>query len=149
MTTKIKGDPIEILLIEDNPGDIEFTRIAFKEYKFNNKLNVVRDGESALDYLHQKGKYQKAVKPDIIILDLTLPGIDGFEVLTTIKKDEKLENIPVVILTSSDREEDIEKAYENYASCFVSKPLNFEQFVKIIKSMNDFWLSIVTLPGKE
>lgn len=144
-----KGSYIDILLVEDNPNDIKLTKLAFNEFKIFNKLNILRNGEEALRYLKKQGDYKDSIRPDIILLDLFLPGKHGLEVLKEIKTDPELEDIPVVILSSSEDEEDIEEAYANFASCYVSKPLDFKQFVEIIKSLSDFWLSIVALPGKQ
>ncbi len=140
--------PIEILLVEDNPGDVRLTKEALKENKINNNLNVVGDGVEALDYLKKKGKYAKNSRPDLILLDLNLPRKDGREVLTEIKKDEGLKRIPVVILTTSSAEEDILNTYNLHANCYITKPVDLEQFLKVVKSIEDFWISIVRLPPK-
>jgi len=144
-----KNNSIEILLVEDNPNDVELTRIAFEQHKLFNKLNVVSNGEDAMDYLLKKGRFNNARRPDIVILDLLLPGKHGLEVLKEIKQDPVLEDIPVVVLSSSDNREHIEEAYASYASCYVTKPLDFRQFVIIVQSLNNFWLSIVALPPKK
>lgn len=138
--------PIEILLVEDNPGDVRLTIEAFKEGKVCNKLNVVEDGAEAMLYLHNEGKYSNVPKPDLILLDLNLPKKDGREVLVEIKSDKELKKIPVVILTTSQAEQDILKSYELNANCYVSKPVEFNQFLNVIKSIEDFWLSVVKLP---
>ncbi|MBI3537268.1 MAG: response regulator [Chloroflexi bacterium] len=138
--------PIEILLVEDNPGDVRLTLEALKEAKARNKVSVVVDGEDALAFLHRKEKYAAMPRPDLILLDLNLPKKDGRQVLAEIKADENLRRIPVVILTSSQAEEDIVKAYDSYANCYITKPVDFDQFMKVAKSIEDFWLTIVKLP---
>lgn len=137
---------VEILLVEDNPGDIELTHEAIKESKLKNNLHVVRDGVEALAFLHKRGKFGDAVTPDLILLDLNLPKKDGREVLQEIKNDDQLKKIPVVVLTTSDAEEDIIKSYENYANCYIKKPVDFNQFTNVVKKIEDFWFSIVKLP---
>lgn len=138
--------PIEIMLVEDNPGDVRLIVEAFKENKLRNKLDVVEDGVQALAFLHQEGRYAEAPHPDLILLDLNLPKKDGREVLAEIKADENLRRIPVVILTSSKAEEDIFKAYNLQANCYITKPMGLDQFVKVVKSIQEFWLTIVKLP---
>ena len=145
MSKEIFG-PVEILLVEDNPGDVVLIRESLRENKFLTELHVVNDGEQALDFLKRKNEYSDAVMPDIILLDLNLPKKDGREVLKEIKQDENLKTIPVVVLTSSTAETDILKSYENYANCFISKPVDLENFIKVIKSIKNFWLTIVKLP---
>jgi CheY-like chemotaxis protein len=136
----------EILLVEDNPGDAQLTKIALEEGKVRINLNVVEDGVEALLYLHKIGKYATATDPDLILLDLNLPKKDGREVLAEIKVDEALKRIPVVILTTSQSEEDILRVYNLNANCYISKPVDFERFVKIVQSIEDFWFTIVKLP---
>ncbi len=138
--------PVEVLLIEDNPGDIRLTKEAMKEAKIVNNLNVVEDGVEALDYLKKKGKYKDVNQPDLILLDLNLPKKNGREVLAELKQDVNLKQIPVVILTVSKAEEDIIKTYELHANCFITKPVDMDQFTKVVKSIDDFWFSIVKLP---
>lgn len=138
--------PIKILLIEDNPGDIRLTIEAFKDSKFDNILEVAEDGIEAINFLRKKGKYKDKSLPDIIILDLNLPKKDGREVLAEIKEDKHLKHIPVIIFTSSRAEIDLIRTYELHANCYISKPLNMTQFTKIIKSIETFWFSIVSLP---
>ena len=140
------GSPIEILLVEDNPADVRLTMEILKETKVRNTLTVVGDGNEALDLLHRTGQYTGAVRPDLILLDLNLPKKDGQQVLAEIKADPDLKRIPVVILTSSKAEEDIIKSYNLYANCYVTKPVGLEQFVQVVKSIEDFWLTIVKLP---
>jgi len=138
--------PVEILLIEDNPGDIRLTIESFKESKIANKLNIAEDGIEALNYLRKKGKFKDEPLPDIIILDLNLPKKSGREVLAEIKEDKILKHIPVVVFTTSKAEMDILKSYELHANCYISKPLNIKQFIKIVKAIEYFWFSIVKLP---
>jgi chemotaxis family two-component system response regulator Rcp1 len=141
------GRPIEILLVEDNPGDVRLTREALSEAKVRNSLSVAGDGEVALAFLRREGAYSTAPRPDIILLDLNLPKKDGRQVLAEVKADTELRRIPVVILTTSKAEEDILKTYDLHANCFITKPVDFDQFVKVVKSIEHFWLSIVTLPA--
>ena len=138
--------PIEILLVEDNPGDIRLTKEALKEAKVNNSLSVVGDGVEALAFLRRGGVYSAAPRPDIVLLDLNLPKKDGRQVLAEVKADPELRRIPVVILTTSKAEEDILKTYDLHANCFITKPVDFDQFVRVVQSIEHFWLSIVTLP---
>ena len=145
----ININPIEILLVEDNPGDVRLTVETFKEQKIYNNIHVVSDGEEALDYLYKRGKYINAFRPDLILLDLNLPKIDGREVLKEIKNDDHLKTIPVVVLTVSESEEDIFKSYNLHANCYVTKPIDLAQFEKVVKSIQEFWLTIVKLPKKE
>jgi len=140
------GRPIEILLVEDNPADVRLTVEILKETKVRNTLTVASDGNEALDLLRRTGKYTRAKRPDLILLDLNLPKKDGRQVLAEIKADPDLRPIPVVILTSSKAAEDIAKSYSLYANCYVTKPVDLEQFVKVVKSIEDFWLTIVKLP---
>jgi CheY-like chemotaxis protein len=140
--------PIEILLIEDNPGDVRLTQEALREGKVINNLNVVSDGEAALEFLRRKGPYAKATRPDVILLDLNLPRKDGREVLAEIKEDPDLKRIPVVVITSSSAEEDVLRSYNLHANCYISKPVDLEQFIAVVKSIEDFWMGIVKLPPK-
>lgn len=144
----VKSAMIEILLVEDNPGDVELTREALAEAKVRNRLHVVGDGVEALNFLRGKGPYTQAPRPDIILLDLNLPKKGGLEVLTELKGDPSLKEIPVVILTTSQAEEDIVKSYQQYANCYISKPVDFEAFMQVVRSLEDFWLAIVRLPPK-
>jgi two-component system response regulator len=139
---------VEILLVEDDAGDIELTEEALEESKLQVNLNVVRDGAEAIAYLRREGEYAKAMRPDLILLDLNLPRKDGREVLQNIKSDDNLKLIPVVVLTTSDTDEDILKSYNLGANCYVSKPLGIEEFIKIIRSIEDFWFTIVKLPPR-
>lgn len=147
MNPQMLGKPIEILLVEDNPGDVRLTAEALRENKFRNKLNVVADGVEAMAYVRREGKYSDAPCPDLILLDLNLPKKDGREVLAEIKADEDLKRIPVVILTTSKAEEDIFKTYDHHANCYITKPVDLEQFIKVVKTIQEFWLTIVSLPS--
>jgi CheY-like chemotaxis protein len=140
------GKPIEILMVEDNPGDVRLTMEALRETKMNNNLRVIRDGTEALAFLNREGEYGNASRPDLILLDLNIPGKDGREVLEEIKADERLGRIPVVILTTSQVEEDILKTYDLHANCYITKPVDLNQFVKVVRSIETFWLTIVRLP---
>ena len=140
---------IDILLVEDNPGDVRLTREVLKDGKINNSLNVVMDGEEALDYLYKRGAHATAKSPDMILLDLNLPKIDGREVLEQIKNDPNLKRIPVIVLTTSDAQSDILKMYDSHANCYITKPVDFAQFINVVKSIENFWLSIVQLPPKD
>jgi chemotaxis family two-component system response regulator Rcp1 len=140
--------PIEILLVEDNPGDVRLTLEVFKEARMQNNLHVAIDGVEALSFLHREGKYVAAPRPDLILLDLNLPKKDGREVLAEIKTDESLKRIPVVALTTSRSEEDILKTYNLHVNCYIIKPVDFEQFMSVIKGIEGFWLTIVKLPRK-
>ena len=138
--------PIEILLVEDNPGDVDLAREALEGSKFNNDLHVVDDGEKAMAFLRREGPYAGAPRPDLILLDLNLPRKDGRQVLAEIKSDDYLKRIPVVILTTSRAEEDVIKSYNLHANCFITKPIDLHQFLHVVKAIEDFWLSIVVLP---
>jgi two-component system, chemotaxis family, response regulator Rcp1 len=142
------GGPIEILLVEDNPGDVDLVKEALSEAKMKNELHVVMDGEEAMKFLRHQDKYADAPMPDLILLDLNLPKKSGREVLEEIKTDPELGVIPVVILTSSKEEEDIVKSYKMHANCYITKPVNFDQFLKVVKSIEEFWFTIVKLPCK-
>jgi chemotaxis family two-component system response regulator Rcp1 len=137
---------VEILLVEDNPGDVRLTMEALKEGRVRNRLHVVSDGVEALAFLRREDRFQDAPRPDLILLDLNLPRKDGREVLAVVKDDPRLRRIPVVVLTTSKAEEDVLKSYELHASCFVTKPVDLDQFMNVIRSIDDFWLSIVKLP---
>jgi chemotaxis family two-component system response regulator Rcp1 len=139
--------PVEILLVEDNLGDARLTREALKEGKVYNSLHWVKDGVEALEFLHKTGRHQGAPRPDIILLDLNLPKKDGREVLQEIKADSDLQRIPVVILTTSKAEEDVLKTYALHANCYVTKPVDLEQFIRVVRSIDNFWLTVVTLPN--
>jgi chemotaxis family two-component system response regulator Rcp1 len=146
MSSQNIGRSIEILLVEDNPGDVRLTQEIFKESKVLNNLSVVANGIEAMAFLHREGKYVNAPCPDLIMLDLNLPKKDGREVLAEIKSSDNLKRIPVVVLTISKAEEDIIKSYELNANCYITKPIDLDQFINIVKSIEDFWLTIVKLP---
>jgi chemotaxis family two-component system response regulator Rcp1 len=140
--------PIEILLIEDSPADVRLTKEALKEEKIHNSLSVVKDGVEAMAFLRRQGKYAGAPRPDLILLDLNLPKKDGREVLEEIKSDKELKVIPVVVLTISKAEEDVIKSYDLHANCYITKPIDLNQFSRVVKTIQDFWLTIVKLPPK-
>nr|WP_017655658.1 response regulator [Fortiea contorta] len=146
MNTKAAIMPIQVLLVEDNPGDALLTRIALEDSKISIHLNVVEDGVEAMAFLRKQDKYTQAAHPDIVLLDLNLPKKDGREVLAEIKADQNLKRIPVVVLTTSQAEEDVLKAYDLSANCYITKPVDFDQFVKIVRSIENFWFAIVKLP---
>ena len=141
-----EGRPIHILLVEDNAGDVRLTREALKEGKVGNSLTVAPDGVEALAILRQEGRYAGEARPDLILLDLNLPKKDGREVLAEIKDNPALKRIPVVVLTTSKAEEDILRTYDLHANCYITKPVDFEKFVAVVRSIDDFWLSVVRLP---
>lgn len=141
-----KGKQIAILLIEDNPGDVILTREAFSEAKINNNLCVAKDGEEALQFLKKEGEFSDAITPDLILLDLNLPKMDGREVLVAIKGDPKLRRIPVVVLTSSKAEKDILQTYDLHANSYIVKPVSLEKFVEVVNAIESFWFSVVVLP---
>lgn len=136
----------EVLLIEDDMGDVELTQSALSKSKLKINLHVANDGEEALAYLRREGQYAKATRPNLILLDLNLPGFSGLEILSTIKSDNYFKSIPVVILTTSDANTDILKSYELGANCYVTKPIGLKEFVKIVNSIEDFWFTVVQLP---
>jgi chemotaxis family two-component system response regulator Rcp1 len=138
--------PIDILLVEDNPGDVRLTKEALKEGKVYNNLHWAKDGVEALEFLRREGIHAKAPRPDIILLDLNLPKKDGREVLSVIKNDDQLKNIPVVVLTTSKAEEDVLRSYQLHANCYVTKPVDLEKFIVVVQSIDRFWLTVVTLP---
>jgi len=139
-------DPIKILLVEDNPADIRLIKEVFKDTNSNNEIFVVKDGVNVLDFLNRKSKFENVPKPDIILLDLNLPRKDGREVLKEIKENDKFKHIPIVVLTTSSSKEDVIKTYGNHANCYITKPVDFDRFLKVIKSIEDFWLKIIELP---
>ena len=143
------AEPIDILLVEDSPGDQELTREAFKQGRIANTLHVVADGEQAMDFLYARGDYPDACTPDLILLDLNLPRKDGREVLADIKADDKLKTIPIIVLTTSDAEKDILKSYQLSANCYITKPVDFHEFMEAIKALETFWLSVVKLPPQQ
>jgi len=149
MSTDQMNRPVKILLIEDNEADVRLTKEGIKEAKMLNDLYVVNDGIKAMDFLNHKGEFEDMPVPDLILLDLNLPKKDGREVLEEIKKDPELKQIPVVILTTSEAEQDILKSYKLHANCYVTKPIGINQFVDVIKAIEGFWLTIVKLPNME
>ena len=146
MTTPHYLRPIEILLVEDNPGDVRLTQEAARETKVHNNIHVVANGQDAMAFLRHEGRFHAVPRPDLILLDLNMPGMDGREVLRQIKSDTDLRRIPVVIITSSQAEEDILHAYDLQAACYVTKPVDLDQFIKVVKHIENFWLTIVKLP---
>ena len=144
-----EGSAINILLVEDNPGDVRLTQEALKEGKVLNQMSVAKDGVEAMEFLHRTGEYAEAERPDLILLDLNLPRMDGREVLAEIKADKALRRIPVVILTTSKAEEDVLKTYDLHANCYITKPVDLDQFISVVEAINNFWLTIVKLPGGE
>ncbi len=140
--------PIEILLVEDNPGDIRLTQEALKEGKIRNKMSIANDGVAAMDFLRKSCQDGNFESPDLILLDLNLPRMSGQEMLAEIKADDKLKHIPVIILTTSESEKDILESYNLYANCYITKPIDLDQFIKVVHAVKDFWLTIVKLPPK-
>jgi len=147
MITKTLPKYIEILLVEDSPADVLITQEAFHEARLLNEIHVVEDGAQAMEFLRRKGAYASAPRPDLILLDLNLPRKNGREVLAEIKADEELRSIPVIVLTTSSAEEDILRAYDLHANCYVVKPVGFENFLKAVQSIRNFWFSVVALPS--
>jgi len=149
MNGQVNDKSIDILLAEDNPGDVRLTQEALKRSKLINKLWVVSDGIEAMAFLRREGKYTDAVRPDLFLLDLNMPKMDGREVLAEVKQDKDLRRIPVVILTTSEAEQDVLKSYDLHANCYITKPAGFDQFMKVVKVIEDFWLTIVQLPKEQ
>ncbi len=149
MSNGTRCGPIEILLVEDNPGDVRLTKEALKEGKVANQINVVMDGIEAMAFLRREGRYANAPTPDLILLDLNLPKKNGREVLAEIKMDSNLKHIPVVVLTTSQAEKDIIMTYNMHANCYITKPVDFDQFISVVKSIENFWFTVVKLPPKE
>ncbi len=146
MSVQTTPRPVEILLVEDNPGDVRLMMEALKEGKVLNNLSVAEDGAEALAFLRREGEYAQATRPDLILLDLNLPKKDGRGVLAEIKQDPNLKRIPVVVLTTSKAEQDILKSYELHANCYITKPVDLDQFITVVKSIENFWLTVVKLP---
>jgi CheY-like chemotaxis protein len=144
----VEVTPIEVLLVEDDPGDVLMTQEAFEEHRVNNNLRVVSDGIEALAYLRGEEPYTDAVRPDLILLDLNLPRRDGRQVLAEIKNDESLRHIPVVVLTTSQRDEDVLRSYQLHANAYVAKPVDFDQFIKAVQQIDEFFVSVVKLPPR-
>ena len=149
MVTWEEGKPVEILLIEDSPGDVRLCIEALKEAKVLNRLTVAADGVEAMAALRRQGRHADTARPDLILLDLNLPRKDGREVLAEIKADAGLKRIPVVVLTMSQAEEDVVRAYDLHANCYITKPVDFRQFIKVVQSIEDFWLTVVKLPRSD
>ena len=143
---EIHAPQFEILLIEDNPGDVSLTREAFRENNINHRLSIAKDGEEALQFLHREGQFAEAPRPDLILLDLNLPKRDGCEVLEDLKNDPILRRIPVVVLTTSDAEQDVDRAYKLHANCYLTKPIHMSEFLRKIQSLESFWLTVARLP---
>ncbi len=140
--------PVEVLLVEDDPGDVLMTREAFEDHKLRNHLNVVSDGVEALAYLRGEGRYAGATRPDLILLDLNLPRRDGREVLREVKADERLRRIPIVVLTTSEAEEDVLRSYDLHANAYITKPVDFERFVAVVRHIDEFFVTVARLPGQ-
>ena len=138
---------IDVLLVEDDPGDVLMTREAFKENKLANRLSVVSDGVDAMAYLRKEGQFADSLRPDLVLLDLNLPRMDGREVLAAMKSDPELRSIPVVVLTTSEAEEDVLRSYSLYANAYVTKPVDFHRFIEVVRQIDDFFVSVVRLPG--
>lgn len=149
LTAERDAKPVEILLVEDNPGDMRLTQEALKEGKVYSNLHWAKDGVEALDFLRRQGRFADAPRPDLLLLDLNLPKKDGREVLSIIKSDDDLKHIPVVILTTSKADEDVIKSYELHANCYVTKPVDLEKFIFVVQSIDRFWLTVVTLPPQK
>ncbi|MGD0288041.1 MAG: response regulator [Candidatus Binataceae bacterium] len=147
MACQFQSDLIDILLVEDNPGDVRLTREVLKDGKLRNNLFVCGDGEEALEFLRRRGKHANAVRPDLVLLDLNLPRKSGREVLAEVKEDPELRTIPIIVLTTSAAEQDILQTYNLHANCYITKPVDLPQFIKIVHSICDFWLEIVKLPS--
>jgi chemotaxis family two-component system response regulator Rcp1 len=143
------GTPIQVLLVEDNPGDVRLTREAFKDAKVHLEMHVVNDGVEAIDFLNRRGNYARSPRPDLILLDLNLPRKDGRDVLAEVKADPSLKSIPVVILTTSASDVDIESSYLLHANCYISKPVDLDGFLTVVRSIDSFWFSVVKLPPGE
>jgi chemotaxis family two-component system response regulator Rcp1 len=140
------SEPLEILVVDDSPGDVGLVEEAFREWRLTNRLSVVEDGEEALRFLRREDEYAKAPRPDLILLDLNLPKRDGREVLAAIKSDDELRRIPVIILTTSDAEHDVLRAYDLHANCYLTKPVHMDEFLEKVQAIENFWLTIVRLP---
>ena len=139
---------VEILLVEDDPGDVVMTREAFQDYKLRNQLHVVNDGADAMSFLRQEGEYAEMLRPDLVLLDLNLPRMDGREVLEAIKSDPELASIPVVVLTTSENEDDVLRSYSLHANAYVTKPVDFERFIEVVRQIDDFFVTVVRLPRR-
>jgi CheY-like chemotaxis protein len=146
--TESFAEVVDVLLVEDDPGDVLMTREAFEHHKLRNKLHVVADGVEALQFLRREGEHADAPRPGLVLLDLNLPRKDGRDVLAEIKSDESLRSIPVVVLTTSEAEEDILRSYDLHANAYVTKPVDFEKFVEVVRKIDDFWVRVVQLPHR-
>jgi CheY-like chemotaxis protein len=148
MTQSLPGRQIEVLLVEDDPGDVLMTKEAFEDYKLNNRLHVVTDGAEAMGFLRRQGEHADAPRPDLVLLDLNLPRMDGREVLQAIKSDPELASIPVVVLTTSEAEEDVLRSYSLHANAYVTKPVDFERFIQVVRQIDEFFVTVVRLPTR-
>jgi CheY-like chemotaxis protein len=148
MTQSLPGRQIEVLLVEDDPGDVLKTKEAFEDYKLKNHLHVVNDGAEAMEFLRRRGDYVDAPRPDLVLLDLNLPRMDGREVLQAIKSDPELSSIPVVVLTTSEAEEDVLRSYSLHANAYVTKPVDFERFIQVVRQIDEFFVTVVRLPTR-
>ena len=148
MNQQMSGSPIVVLLVEDDPGDVLMTREAFEDYKVRNELHVVNDGAEAMAFLRQEDTFTEAPRPDLVLLDLNLPRMDGREVLQAIKSDPDLASIPVVVLTTSEAEEDVLRSYSLHANAYVTKPVDFERFIEVVRQIDDFFVTVVRLPTR-
>jgi CheY-like chemotaxis protein len=149
MTQPFEGErEIEVLLVEDDPGDVLMTREAFQDYKVHNQLHVVNDGEQAMAFLRQEGEFAERPRPDLVLLDLNLPRMDGRQVLQAIKSDPELSSIPVVVLTTSEAEDDVLRSYSLHANAYVTKPVDFERFIDVVRQIDNFFVTVVRLPGR-
>jgi CheY-like chemotaxis protein len=148
MTQSQPGRVIEVLLVEDDPGDVLMTREAFQDYKVGNQLHVVNDGTEAMAFLRREGEHAQAPRPDLVLLDLNLPRMDGREVLQAIKSDPDLASIPVVVLTTSEAEEDVLRSYSLHANAYVTKPVDFERFIQVVRQIDEFFVTVVRLPTR-
>jgi CheY-like chemotaxis protein len=148
MTQSLPGRQIEVLLVEDDPGDVLMTKEAFEDYRLSNMLHVVTDGVEAMEFLRRQGEHTDAPRPDLVLLDLNLPRMDGREVLQAIKSDPELASIPVVILTTSEAEEDVLRSYSLHANAYVTKPVDFERFIQVVRQIDEFFVTVVRLPTR-
>ena len=147
--TQFEGErQIEVLLVEDDPGDVMMTREAFQDYKLHNELHVVSDGAEAMAFLRQEGEYVGRPRPDLVLLDLNLPRMDGRQVLEAIKSDPELASIPVVVLTTSENEDDVLRSYSLHANAYVTKPVDFQRFIEVVRQIDDFFVTVVRLPRR-
>jgi CheY-like chemotaxis protein len=148
MTQSLPGRQIEVLLVEDDPGDVLMTKEAFEDYKLSNRLHVVTDGVEAMEFVRRTGEHTDAPRPDLVLLDLNLPRMDGREVLQAIKSDPELASIPVVILTTSEAEEDVLRSYSLHANAYVTKPVDFDRFIQVVRQIDEFFITVVRLPTR-